>query len=199
MNIGKKILSALIELPEAERHHTTPATNVNTQPVIVPDEQEKFRRHFERLLDDAQQPGPDYHAFVRMTAAMRVLTDEGARYQAAFAGLQAQGLDKQRLLDSARQCLALLEDDARSFQQSLNATSAEKIQAREAELHQARERMVALDEEMARLQTQAGELETEIAASSIKLENARAAYSSALAETQARVRTDLEKIEQHIS
>ncbi|RYD98179.1 MAG: hypothetical protein EOP50_05165, partial [Sphingobacteriales bacterium] len=82
MNIGKKILSALVELPEDERQPVAPVTNVDAQPHIDASEQDKFRAHFARLLEEANLPGPDYYEFVRMISAMHMLPEERSRFQA---------------------------------------------------------------------------------------------------------------------
>jgi hypothetical protein len=100
MNIGKKILAAFVEVnedPETASDQVNKATD--NQPVTVPEASvEKFRNYFEQLFQSANLPGPDYFEFSRMTAAMQVMPDEKSRYQAAFAGLQVQGLSKEKLL-----------------------------------------------------------------------------------------------------
>ncbi|GAB4094330.1 zinc ribbon domain-containing protein [Flaviaesturariibacter terrae] len=199
MNIGKKILSALVEMPEEPRPANAPPTNVNAQTKADSAELDKFRRHFAHLLDEANLPGPDYYEFARMTAAMNMLPEEGARYQAAFAGLQVQGLNKQRLVESAQQYLHLLEEDAQRFIASLASAATEKVEARETELEAQQRRIAELSAELASLQDRISTLKAEIEANSGKLEGARTAYQLVLSEEQARIRQHLEKIQKHIS
>src|SRR5579872_2523900 len=100
INIGRKIISAFVEMDETKEpapQENRAQPDVHAQPQDHPDD--RFAGHFDKLLSEANTPGPDYYEFARMIAAMQTIPDESARYNAAFAGLQAQGLNKQRLLD----------------------------------------------------------------------------------------------------
>jgi hypothetical protein len=95
---------------------------------------DRFAGHFDQLLSEANIPGPDYYEFSRMIGVMQGIPDEGARYSAAFAGLQVQGLDKQRLLTTAGEYLRILDTDARNqFQQTVDAALQEKVHGKEKE------------------------------------------------------------------
>ena len=104
-SLGKRILSAFVEVTEDEQPvikqgetKQTP-TSISTQSyTTLPAAPSKFRDYFDKLLREANIPGPDYFEFSKMTEAMQAITDEKARYSAAFAGLSVQGLDKQKLL-----------------------------------------------------------------------------------------------------
>jgi hypothetical protein len=203
MNIGKKILSALVELPEEEMKHVAAnVTNGNVQtkmPDAAAPDVEKFRRHFSSLIEEANEPGPDYFEFFRMIAAMRAISDEGARYQAAFAGLQAQGLDKTRLLQSAKGYLGVLDKDALQFRNTVDIALQEKVQARKAELEANQRRIGELTQEIANLQERNSQLADEIGEQSAKLESNGAAYELAWQQEQARILEDIERINKHIS
>src|SRR6476659_5324880 len=102
-HFGKKILYAFVEVTEekpvtatdvSEMHSSTHTATAGT----VAAGSEKFKQYFDQLFKDANLPGPDYFEFSKMTEAMMGITDERARYSAAFAGLSVQGLDKQKLL-----------------------------------------------------------------------------------------------------
>jgi hypothetical protein len=202
MNIGKKILSALVELPEEERAPSVAAiTNVDEQTKFVeaqPDI-EKFRKHFDALISGANRPGPDYFEFSRMIAAMRAISEESARYGVAFAGLAAQGLDKAVLLESAQHYLAVLDEDAEQFRTTLDEALQEKVQARRQELESNSRRIGELSQEIARLQERNTVLGGEIREEGSKLESNGIAYNIVLQEEQARIRQDIERISKHIS
>src|SRR4051812_32911846 len=103
-SLGKKLLSAFIELDDARPQEKESATTpVYTPSVhISTDVSSKFREHFNSLFSEANLPGPGYYEFSKMTAAMQVIADEKSRFCAAFAGLEVQGLDKQKLLSSTQ-------------------------------------------------------------------------------------------------
>ncbi|TCJ18646.1 hypothetical protein EPD60_03870 [Flaviaesturariibacter flavus] len=202
MNIGKKILSALVELPEEERRNAAePVTNGNAQPKssYAPPDTDKFRKHFENLLAEANRPGPDYYEFARTIAALRVIGDEGARYAAAFAGLQAQGLTRQTLLETAQEYLALLDEDAARFRSTVDVTQQEKVQARRSEYESNTARMEELRAEIACLEQRNQSLQEEIGEQEAKLQVNGRAYEAAWAEEQDRIRQDIERISKHIS
>src|SRR5438034_11465358 len=125
-SMGKKILSAFMEVTD-EKPVAKPAENKHASPVAVATnatgqaDNEKFRQYFEKLFRDANLPGPDYYEFSKMIEVMGSIPDEKARYSAAFAGLQVQGLDKQKLLSTAAAYLDILDNDAANFLSTVNA------------------------------------------------------------------------------
>src|SRR5260370_26760210 len=106
--IGKKILSAFLDVgEETKQPHAGPA-EAAPAPVlttVAPATEQRFAGYFDKLLGDANIPGPDYYEFARMIGAMQAIPDERARYAAAFAGVQVQGLDKEKLLGAANKYL----------------------------------------------------------------------------------------------
>src|ERR1700731_4751567 len=127
-SFGKKILSTFIEVGEEKKEvsaapgqtggtavaaaaaRTTTATAGTGTTGGQPDQ--RFLDYFDKLFSEANIPGPDYYEFARMIAAMQAITDERSRYVAAFAGLQVQGLDKEKLLATAGEYLRVLMADA---------------------------------------------------------------------------------------
>src|SRR5687767_1999270 len=123
-NIGKKILSAFIEIKDDPKKESE--KNVEQAPVYEPvahnkttftaaQADDKFKQYFDKLFRESNIPGPDYFEFTKMTEAMHNIPDETARYAAAFAGLSVQGLDKTKLISTAEQYIKLLETDAANF------------------------------------------------------------------------------------
>jgi len=97
-SIGKKILSAFMEVTDEQPAVIKPAADKDIPAVAAVNapgkaDNEKFRQYFEKLFQEANLPGPDYYEFSKMIEAMGGITDEKARYSAAFAGLQVQGLE----------------------------------------------------------------------------------------------------------
>lgn len=133
-NIGRKILSAFVEVADEEnspviksKEEKQKSTTVDTGPAyqnrqaVKTEANEKFRQYFNRLFKEANLPGPDYFEFSKMIEAMQGITDERARYSAAFAGLGVQGLDKNKLLNTAAQYVQILEQDAANFNNTVDA------------------------------------------------------------------------------
>ncbi len=206
-SLGKKILSAFIEMEDKTTKNedaaapSVPASYVpagNQDRRAATDIDSKFSEHFNRLFADANLPGPDYYEFFKMTDAMHVIKDEGARFSAAFAGLQAQGLDKQKLLSSALEYVKILDADAAAFHNTVDQALLDKVQNKKKEMEQVQERIQKLSQEIVSLQQQIGVLTKEIAENEAKIESNSSGYEAALTNSRNKLLEDIEKIKQYI-
>jgi hypothetical protein len=198
-SLGLKILSAFMEVTEekkegsvSERAADAARTDVGRQP------DDRFAGHFDQLLSEANIPGPDYYEFSRMVGAMQGIPDEGARYSAAFAGLQVQGLDKQRLLTTAGEYLRILTTDADQFQKTVDAALQEKVNGKETEAEEKAVRIQALSQEILQLQQQISALQSEVRANKDKLTGSSNAYTAESQRRQQQIKNDIDKINQYI-
>ena len=210
-NIGRKILSAFVEVTENKTPVTKPeelkqtstlnAVNGQTVQIRQTDNNattEKFKQYFDRLFKDANLPGPDYFEFSKMTEAMMSIPDEKARYSAAFAGLSVQGLDKQKLLYSATQYVQVLETDANNFHTTVDATLKEKVQSKQQEIESNSKRMEALAKEISDLQNKINALRLEVKENEEKIESNSGAYTKEMQNMKNRILQDIKKIEQYV-
>jgi hypothetical protein len=206
-SLGKKILSAFVEMedkPAKNEDAAVPPAQASQMPAgsqerrAATDVDAKFSEHFNRLFADANLPGPDYYEFFKMTDAMHIIKDEAARYSAAFAGLQAQGLDKQKLLSSAQEYLKILDADAAAFHNTVDQALLDKVQNKKKEMDQVQERIQKLSQEIVSLQQQIGVLTKEIAENEAKIESNSSGYETALTISRNKLLQDIEKIKQHI-
>jgi hypothetical protein len=204
-SFGKKILSAFVEVTEeketvADTEQTHSVTAAASPAKTIPAGSiEKFRQYFEQLFSDANLPGPDYFEFARMTQVMMAIPDEKARYSAAYAGLSVQGLDKNKLLDTAAAYLKILETDAANFNATADAAIAEKVQAKQQDIQNKQQRIEQLSREMTDLQNQNQLLQTEVKENEEKIDNNTGGYKAASANMRQQIQNDIEKIKQHLS
>jgi uncharacterized protein YlxW (UPF0749 family) len=133
-----------------------------------------------------------------MIYAMQGIPDEGARYSAAFAGLQVQGLDKQRLLTTAGDYLRVLATDADKFQQTVDAALQEKVHGKEKEAEEKASRIQTLSQEILQLQQQISALQAEVRANKDKLTGGSSAYTAESQRRQQQIKNDIDKINQYI-
>lgn len=203
--LGKKILSAFVEVsadkpadkrPEDGSKASTPVTPAGYTP--PPAGNEKFRQYFDKLFADANLPGPDYFEFSKMIEAMGSIPDEKARYGAAFAGLQAQGLDRQKLLSTAADYLRVLETDAGSFHSTVDAAIQEKVTGKRKEIEEKEQRIRQLSQEIDELRQQIGVLKNEVTENEQKIEQSTGGYKAAMESMKGRILLDIEKINQFI-
>jgi hypothetical protein len=212
-NFAKKIISAFLEVDEKKAAGSPPdkgsregAANAGSGAATSGERtaqagdrmDERFAGHFDQLLSEANIAGPDYYEFARMIAVMQGIPDEAARYNAAFAGLQVQGLNKQRLLDTAAEYLKVLTTDAGQFQATVDASYEEKVRGKEAEAEEKAARIQDLSQEILQLQQRISTLQEEVRSGKEKLAGSSSGYSAESKRRQQEIRRDMEKINQYI-
>jgi len=197
-NIGKRILSAFVDVEQAAPAPVTTTETTTTAPV-TPATEQRFAGYFDKLFSDANIPGPDYYEFARMIGAMQAISDERARYAAAFAGLQVQGLDKEKLLSTANEYLRVLATDGDQFQKTVDTALQEKVHQRSAEAEEKNQRIQALSQEILQLQQQIGVLQKEIAEAKDKLSVSTNGYAAESERRKQQILADIEKIKHYIT
>ena len=202
---GKKFLSAFVEVSEDEQKVTEkpsapppPITAVRATMTTPSGNSSKFKQYFDKLFSEANIPGPDYYEFSKMTEAMQGINDEKARYCAAFAGLQVQGLDKHKLLQSVQEYQQLLDADAIAFNNTVNTALQEKVTVKKEAIEKAKQEMQQLSQQILNLQQQITTLTEEIAENEAKLVSNKSGYISTLESFHAKLAGDIEKIKQYI-
>jgi hypothetical protein len=159
---------------------------------------QRFLDYFDKLFSEANIPGPDYYEFARMIAAMQAITDERSRYAAAFAGLQVQGLDKEKLISTAGEYLRVLTADADRFGKTVESALQEKVHSRSAEAEEKGRRIQALSQEVLELQAQITAMQQEIRDAKEKLEVNSHAYTAESERRKQQIQTDIGKIDNYI-
>lgn len=216
-SIGKKILSAFVETGDEKKEPARAAGAASASaaesaaaglaaavgaatasPVRAAGEDSRFIDYFDKLFSEANIPGPDYYEFARMIAAMQVIADERSRYAAAFAGLQVQGLDKEKLLATAGEYLQVLTTDADRFGKTVDAALREKVHSRSAEAEEKERRIQALSQEVIELQAQITAMQKEIGEAKEKLEVNSHAYAFESERRRQQIQTDIGKINNYI-
>jgi hypothetical protein len=210
-NLGKKILSAFVEVSDDKKTETekppektkpsTPnysqaaptAKSTYTSPV-----NSKFRDYFDKLFSEANIPGPDYFEYSKMIEVMRSVPDEQVRYITAFAGLSVQGLDKQKLLTTAAQYVQILETDANNFNSTVDAALQEKVHEKKRSMNEKAARIQQLTQEISHLQNELLVLQQEIKENEEKIEANTGAYKAESEAMKARIASDIDKIKQYI-
>jgi len=203
-SFGKKFLSAFVEVtgekkpvavPEEKQHSSTP---VQTAKEVSATVNEKFKNYFDQLFREANLPGPDYFEFAKMTQAMMAIADEKSRYVAAYAGLNVQGLDKSKLLNTATAYLQILEKDAAHFSSTVDVALTEKVKAKQQEIVLKQQRIEQLSKEINDLQSQVLMLHDEVRENEEKIESNTGGYKTASENMKQQILIDIEKIKQHI-
>ncbi len=202
---GKKFLSAFVVIEHNEKaERETALQKPMSRPLFTAESSlpteagSKFTEHFNKLFKEANLPGPDYYEFSKMTEAMHSIADEQTRYSAVFAGLQIQGLDKQKLLQSAQQYSRLLEEDAAAFHRTVSEALQEKVNNKKDEIEIAKNEIQKLSQQILNLQQQIAACTEEVADNERKIGISNSGYLTAWEACQQRLSADIEKINQYI-
>lgn len=214
-SIGKKILSAFVEVTPSDKAPDkpveSPGVNKKEDPVKIsmPESSEsvppksvgtdnRMTEYFDKLFSEANIPGPDYFEFSKMVAALKAVPDEFSRFCAAYAGLQVQGLTKEKLLSTAEEYLRVLNTDADRFHSTVEAALQEKVHGKKAEAEEKSERIRSLSKEISDLQNQIAALQAEIRESEQKITGRSGDYTAESAARKQQIAADIEKIKQYI-
>lgn len=197
MNIGKKILSAFVEVSDTPPD-TKPLQSLAGPVAPAPADNHKFGQHFESLFAELSPSGPGYREFSKMVTAMSGIADEQARFTAAFAGLSVQGLDRAQLLQAATRQLEALDADAARFRASVEAARQEKVQGRAREIETREARMAQLTAEIQSLHHEVEELRAEMGVQEEKIGRSQQGYEAASLRIRQSIEADLEKIRRYI-
>ncbi len=208
MSIGKKILSAFIEVEEDKENssseHEESSSNIKqtqsySNSYNTPESSGKFKQYFDNLFKDSNMPGPDYFEFTKMVEAMSAIPDERARFVASFAGLSVQGLSKSKLIQTANQYLEILEKDSTNFNASINAAIDEKVESKRNEIVGKTKRIQDLSQEISDLNNRIAILKNEIQENEEKIKNSTGGYNNESAIMKNKIKQDIEKMNQYLS
>ena len=226
-SFGKKILSAFVEVTPPDRTAATDNSKQMENPVAGDGENKgaggvsagnegtvsvpasstgasstradnRMEEYFDKLFSEANIPGPDYFEFSKMVAALKAVPDEFSRFCAAYAGLQVQGLTKEKLLSTAEEYLRVLDTDAARFHSTVEAALQEKVHGKKAEVEEKSERIRTLSKEISELQSQIVALQAEIRESEQKITGRSGDYTAESAARKQQIAADIEKIKQYI-
>jgi uncharacterized coiled-coil protein SlyX len=144
----KRIFSAFVEFDEKPKTQQTTAqsnqTSIpaaplpvfkNVAPTVSSEEFEKFKKHFEDLMEQANLPGPDYYEFLKVEEKLEnLIPDERTRFISAFASLSVNGLSKDILISSASKYIDVIEKDRAGFESALKQKTETEIGSRKTQI-----------------------------------------------------------------
>lgn len=209
----KKALSVFVDFDEES---TTPAnqasvnTSINSAPKSegskVPlnnEEIEKFEKHFDKIMNEANLPGPDYFEFCKMLEALEAhVPDEKTRYTAVFASLTVQGLTKEKLINSAAKYKSIIQEDKTKFEVAVNDRLKGEVDSRkqqlkdlDAKILQHSETIKKLTQEIAEAQVIIKNLSSEISDKEIKIKTNSEGYSVACNAMLNKINLDINKFD----
>ncbi|HEY9047097.1 MAG TPA: DUF4047 domain-containing protein [Ohtaekwangia sp.] len=211
--IFKKAMSLFVEFEE-DSGKSAPAkssstSGTNPPPLSAPartlnaEDIDKFEKHFERMFDQANLPGPDYYEFWKMEETLEAhIKDEKARMSATFASLAIQGLTKDKLIESANKYKELINQDKTQFEKVANEKSESEIGSKRKQLQQLEESIAKhsemiqkLTKEISDSQVAMGKLKATITEDENKLASNKQGYYVACEAMMQKITEDITKIQ----
>ena len=177
--------------------YESPKTSLNSEEI------EKFEKHFDTLMNQANLPGPDYFEFCKMMDALEnSVPDEKTRYTAVFASLSAQGMSKEILINSAAKYKSVIQDDKAKFEVAVNDKLKGEVESRKAQVKDLQDKIVQNNEAIKKLtqeitdsQSKIQTLSSEITEKESKIQTNIDGYSIASSAMLNKINVDIQKIE----
>ena len=216
----KKALGLFVEFEEDPNKsgnggtHTPPATahTASNPATFTPEparavmsqaDMDKFEKHFEKLFDQANLPGPDYFEFWKMMETLEAhIPDEKARISAVFASLSIQGLTKSKLVESATHYKGMLEKDKAEFDRAFNQRAGAELEGRKKHITDLEKKIAANSEliqkltmEITAAQKNIATLKSEIQVEEQKLMANKGGYTVACDAMMKHITDDIQKIQ----
>jgi predicted RNase H-like nuclease (RuvC/YqgF family) len=212
MNILKKALTPFVEFEEKpaplakQQAPTSPQGQMQPQTVYVPkvssstsekftsEEIAKFEAHFDKLLSDANLPGPDYYEYLKVEENLeKAIPDEKVRSAAAFASLGVQGLTKDTLISSANQYIEVIKKDREGFEAALKEKQKTEIESRKGQIATLQLKIQQITQEIATSQKTIDTLTEEIEQTQSKIQKNEGAYLAACDAMIGKIESDIQK------
>lgn len=216
----KKLLGTFFELeekPETQKgaQVSPPSTDVfkaysqQPQPIPVqpiappasaasmsPSEMEAFVKHIEEIFKSANLPGPDYNEFTVMLNAMQLVADD-IKFPAVFSALSSQGLDKNRLIESANHYISIIKKDEEDFKLAVQTEITTKSQQIERSQKSINDLQEKIKEIQAAIENEKQAIATETE-SLTKIQSKVGLYQNACSQKISEIQNNLTKINQFI-
>jgi hypothetical protein len=208
--IFKKAMGLFVEFEEdpgksaPQTTSSTPTPRVSSpQQVLNAEEFDKFEKHFEKIFEQANLPGPDYYEFFKMMETLEAhIKDEKARISATFASLTIQGMTKEKLVETANKYKELINQDKLTFEKVANDKSEKEIGQKRKDLQQMEETLVRhsemiqkLTKEITETQISMGRLKSTITEEEQKLAKNKQGYLMACEAMMRKITDDITKIQ----
>lgn len=209
----KKAMGLFVEFEEDKEQSTSQSTSlpaptggptrVSPQQVLNAEDFDKFEKHFEKLFDQANLPGPDYYEFMKMMETLEVhIKDEKARLSATYASLTIQGLTKDKLVETANKYKEIISQDRSQFEKIANEKKEKEIGLKKKELQSLEQTVVQhaemikkLTKEITDAQAATGALKAAIAEEEGNLAKNKQGYLLACEAMMQKIAEDITKIQ----
>ncbi len=116
-----------------------------------------------KALESNNLPGFDYIEYKQALGALLAMNmDEGTAFKSSFATASTMGLTRQKLVDSAKHYMQILEKEKGQFDVALRNRIQQRVGAKEEENNRLEGRYTQIQEQMKRLEEELVQIKTRI-------------------------------------
>lgn len=166
---------------------------------------DKYTKHFNDLMERANLPGPDYFEFMKMNDTLMTIPDVPTRFKAVFSALSVQGVTKDVLLSSANHYVEMINVDSTNFKSALDGKTVNDIEARKStiaanttQIEDNNKRISELIAQNETLKNANIALESEIKTEEGNIVQFEQAYRSVCSNMLGRIQSDIESINRYL-
>ena len=192
-----------------------PATSIPATPIYTPtpgyttamtvpggslEDLNKFREHFKTLLENYNQtnmPGIDYYEFIQAKNMMPMPVDS-QKYTITFAAQSPGGLSKQKLMDSGKQYMTVVEQELNQFLDAFDEKFKTEVHDKKQLMEQKSQQMTELSNQITALNAEIKGIQDEVLQGEATLNVKKNAFVQAANETKQTIDEELKKIDQYI-
>lgn len=159
----------------------------------------EFDQYLNKIMEDANLPGPDYYEFSKALASLKSapLTDE-QKYVTIFAGFQAQGVTPKALVDAAQKYIAILGQKKSSEFDPSVASAEVSITGKESLVKQLGEENIRLSQQIQDNATKITKATEEVTTLRSKLEIKKTTFNLSFQNFIKKIMDDVDNITKYL-
>lgn len=154
--------------PQAPVQNTTPSDfttksfgSSKSNELSGAEKSEEYVKHFDKLMEDANLPGPDFFEFI---VALREMDSnavpDNMKYKMTFSAFKAMGVTQEKLIQSGEQYLSIINQNALEFDKEASEEKARidsidnKVAQKQALIEDLNKQIAATMQEISSLQNE---------------------------------------------
>lgn len=191
--------------PQSTSSLQTPSLSSSPIPAVIVDG-EKYAEFLKKVFNERNFPGPDYQEFITgLNSLSGLQIDEKTKFITCFAPLQAQGVTKDLLIETANKYIGIFKEQLAGFKADYEQTfneevggKSKEIETLNAEIAEYDKQVNALFELKNRSLEKIARLTAEVQANQQSLQSKDAAFTAQVNHFVNEINSNINKIQQYL-
>ncbi len=164
----------------------------------------QYEQHFNNLIEEANTTNPlfqgtDLKEFIDSKIDVQAITDEATKYKTAFNVLKRTGLTKERLNQTGREYINVIDRDLKAFEHVYLEQYRNNVELKQKTLEKKNQELQELTKRIASLNNEIKQAEAEITQSRQTLNSNKDAFMQAGENKKKEIEGELLKINQYFA